>query len=345
MPSVKKLFLLIIALSAQQFALFSQFNQTEIFTLNDGLAMTECGLAFCDRSGKIWINHSTGWISVYDGYSFTRYSPQETGAYLDGAQFVEDQKGLWIRKEKTVSLFSNDKWKYFDAPSVWNIAVDRKSDTMVLLDKFGGLWRLNAEGDKLIPFSKLPLKEAGQEYTLIPSRLHQSYLLLITKSGIPFSNHKAFVSNSLLHPNWIETPHLVTPGLDWAFQFTSTDQLSHLKVQFPKSNPLKINTNISVARNDLLYTQIFPNALDNDFIIETYKIDSSNSFQFMARYKSGHENVSVTMDLSGNLWIASHSGLSRVNPSIIQCMDDMAQMIPSLHAINEDEQGRIWFGG
>ena len=50
--------------------LYAQYNQSESFTFDDGLASNVCNAIYCDREGLIWVYHETAVISVFDGNGF-----------------------------------------------------------------------------------------------------------------------------------------------------------------------------------------------------------------------------------------------------------------------------------
>jgi len=324
---------------------WAQYNQTETYTYSDGLAMTECGLVFCDRSGKIWTHHATGWVSRYDGITFTRYSPAEIGNYSDGGQMVEDRYGIWLLKNGTISLFKNESWKSWHLPKLFNVIVDPASQQAVILDAQNQLWSFDSIKLEWNIYSQLPERTPGAEYLLIPSRVNNQILLLHAFPNDHNKPARTFTSPSLRHPVWTEDPSLLPLGPEWAFENFYTKTYHHYTQSLLRTTVLDTFQYVTFSKNLLLGVRLLSGNSSDDFTFLVYSIDPQGNTQLLSTFRSGHEHASVAMDHMGNVWSGSHNGLSRIQTNILQCHDDVPHMVSNIHVINEDYQGRIWFGG
>ena len=77
---------------------------------------------------------------------------------------------------------------------------------------------------------------------------------------------------------------------------------------------------------------------------EIVELLPSGTNKSLFRFKSSSTPLNATIDSSGILWVASHSGLLRVDPGTFSCFDHHENMVPALHAINQDRDDKIWFG-
>ncbi len=325
--------------------LVAQFNQTETFTYADGMAMTECGIVHCDKIGKIWTRHSTGWVSRFDGRTFTTFSPEQIGSRSDGGQFIEDRQGLWLQMNNSVSLFRDEKWKSWILPGANHSIVDKESDQLIIQDLQNNLWMLDTISSQWIKYSQLPSNTLNGGSLIFRSRFEDKYLLVQFDSHNNWKPGKTFISRSLLQPEWIEDTSYLRPGPEWAFHHISSTMSELIQVQFPERKAGAEFRFITTSQNKLVYSESVPDSASKKFIIRVYVSDDQHNFRFLASFLTGHKNLGIALDLMGNVWVGSHSGLQRVHTNILQCFDNVTNMVPSLHVINEDDQGRIWFGG
>ncbi|MEP7322836.1 MAG: histidine kinase [Saprospiraceae bacterium] len=323
----------------------AQFNQTQTFTYTDGLAMSECNTVYCDRDGRIWVNHASGWLSCFNGRNFTLYSPDDIGYHGEGLQFAEDYIGLWVMMNHSVSLFRNGHWRSWETSFTQKILVNKETDQMIILDREGKLWQMDTLQWLLVNHAQLPQQLPESKFDLVASRFENKYLLIQWDNTKDWRIHKTFVSPSLIHPVWKEAAAFLHPDLEWGFSFSTEDQFTHFNLVLPKSRKGIVHEFFEYSNNILFYGQSSSDQFSPGFIIDVYTVDSSMQFHHFVSFRNTHQNVSVALDKSGDLWVASQAGLMRVFPDLLQCFENNHNMVPSLHCINEDDIGRIWFGG
>lgn len=342
-PCIRFTFLL-LALPLFLNGVKGQYNQTETFTFADGLAMTECSQLYCDRAGLLWIQHTTGWLSCFDGKAFTKYSPAQMGSQGDGTQFMEDKYGLWVLRHHSISLFDSKAWKTWTIPDATVLCLDKEADQVVLVDRENHLLKLDSLQGIWKIYASLPVQHKDGEYKIMYSRFENKYLLIQFDPSGNWKPQKAFFSTSLLYPHWKEDAGYLHPGPEWAFLHVVPPMNPLIEAAIPISSPSQSQL-LTTSRNRLLYAQSVPDQASHKFIFKIYGTREDQAFTYLASFMNGHKNISIAFDRMGNIWVASHSGLVRIFPNILQCFDELKNMVPSLHVINEDEKGRIWFGG
>ncbi|HZV69986.1 MAG TPA: histidine kinase [Saprospiraceae bacterium] len=326
--------------------LIAQYNQTQTFDISYGLALTECNGVYCDHAGRIWTPHANSMISCFDGISFRRFAPEETGHNSASAQFAEDHMGFWIfQSTESISLFKNEKWTHWKVPSFRSIEVDKNSNQLVALDSAGILYHLDPLKMQWESHAKAPHLPKDHEYSLKSSLHENKYLLQIIATGAPWQPVNAFISSSLMNPDWIENPALIYTSLEWNLHDITSDQMVYVTSQFPLLKQKDTYRELFMSGNTTLLTYSTPSENGLNYVITVYYSDSTQQFQAMAIFENPNRNIQMTIDKQGHLWAASQAGLVRINPGILQCFENNNNMVASLHSINEGKKGQIWFGG
>ncbi|MGB4847861.1 MAG: hypothetical protein WBP41_08080, partial [Saprospiraceae bacterium] len=335
--------------------LHAQFNQTQTFDITSGLPMTECNAVYCDKEGKIWIAHNIGIISSYDGLSFTAYPPEVTGQYTPGAMFFEDRAGMWVLSSGySISLYAKGKWTHWNEPNFLKVVIDKATNQIVGLGKSGDLFHFDSTKMEWIVHSKVPALPVTGLYELTSSLNEDKYLLQIFRRDTSRVPLQAFTSTSLINPVWTEAPDLMHAIF---FYKNGVINAFEKKGKIHQYEYQSTNIIIPTPSNDISFYQIF--ALEDRMLmyhskplsngtnreVTVYVSDHDNHFYHLARFYNPHRTLGFTLDNSGHLWVSSQGGLMRIDPAIIQCHEGHPNMVASVNVINEDDKGRIWFGG
>ena len=92
--------------------LFSQNNNFQKITKEDGLPSNSVYGVTEDRKGYIWIFTEKG-VSKYDGYEFKNFGLQDGLVALDIWDLTEDQKGrIWLHSMKGLVYIEEDSRLY-----------------------------------------------------------------------------------------------------------------------------------------------------------------------------------------------------------------------------------------
>ncbi|MGB3075955.1 MAG: hypothetical protein WBB36_11570, partial [Chitinophagales bacterium] len=191
-------------------------------------------------------------------------------------------------------------------------------------------------------------------YFLTPSLNEDKYLLQIFRGDTSRIPLQAFTSSSLINPVWTETPDLMHAAF---FCSSGVINAFEKKGKIHQYEYQSTNIIIPTPSDDISFYQIFavgdrmfmyhstPLPTGTNREVTVYVSDHDNHFYQLARFYCPHRTLNFTLDHSGHLWVSSQGGLMRIDPAIIQCHEGHPNMVASLNVINEDDKGRIWFGG
>lgn len=335
------LFLGILALP-----LHAQYNQSESFTFEDGLASNNCNAIHCDRDGRIWVYHETAVISIYDGNSFEHIPTEVSGLSGPGARFVEDRHGVWIYPGgHTLTLYSQGKWKVYCHPAyIETIVNDRGTDQIVAVDTLGHMYRFLAGTENWEPCGQLPNIPSDLYLRIYPGFGRKEYLLLFITMPPENKPVKLYTATSLLDPVWIETADHF-PALEWQFTWFNQNHFQYFNYTFPE--PLSKNAvqGIQSYEENIFIYHSNPVSGENFRIFDVFTKTTTTPLSHFARFKLRESVISMAIDQTGNLWVASLQGLTRISPGILECMNDQPGMVSSVYTLQEDTKGNIWFGG
>ena len=77
----------------------AQYHQTYLYTIADGLPMTECERVTVDRKGYLWVGSTAGHVSRFNGRTFENMGVKGMiGAVAGGAKV--DKYGVWYFNQK-----------------------------------------------------------------------------------------------------------------------------------------------------------------------------------------------------------------------------------------------------
>jgi ligand-binding sensor domain-containing protein len=96
-----------------------------------------------DRTGKVWFG-TRGYLSVYDGKTFTTLTNKDGKAFYNVWSIIEDRKGtIWfggaiIKARKDNVLFTEDGlWRYDGSTFT---KVSQRGASFIIEDKKGNIW-------------------------------------------------------------------------------------------------------------------------------------------------------------------------------------------------------------
>ncbi|MBL0007211.1 MAG: histidine kinase [Saprospiraceae bacterium] len=327
--------------------LYAQYNQSESFTFDDGLASNVCNAIYCDREGLIWVYHETAVISVFDGNGFRHIPPEESGLSGPGARFVEDRQGLWIYPGgHTLTLYAHGKWKVYRHPAfIETIVNDRSTDQIVAIDTLGDMYRFLEADERWELYNRLPEKRNGRYFRVYPGHGRKDYLLLYFTMPTENKIVQTYTTTSLQEPNWIESTDNLGPSLDWQFHWFNQNHFQYLNYSFPKPMSDAAVQGIQSSEEIIFIYHSNPVSGENYRIFEVFTKTTTTPLTLFVRFRLKESVISMTLDQTGELWVASLQGLTRISPGILECMDDQPGMVSSLSTLQEDLIGNIWFGG
>ncbi len=325
----------------------AQYNQSESFTFDDGLASNSCNAIYCDRDGRILVYHETAVISIYDGNSFEHIPTEVSGLSGPGARFVEDRHGVWIYPGgHTLTLYSHGTWKVFQHPAyIETIVNDRSTDRIVAIDTLGQMYRFLAENEKWELYSRIPEKGKSQYFNIYPGHGRKDYLLIYFTKPPENRIVKTYTTTSLLEPNWIKSTDDRGPSLEWQFSWFNQNHFQYIDYTFPDPLSKDAIQGIQSSEEDIFIYHSNPVVGENYRIFDVFIKSTSIPLSHFVRFRLKESVISMILDHTGDLWVASQQGLTRISPGILECFDDHPGMVSSVYTLQEDIKGNIWFGG
>ncbi len=324
-----------------------QVNVTTHYTVADGLPFMEVTKVHTDRAGRIWTAHTSGDLVAFDGRSFTVYPPQVTGIRPPGQHFTDDRRGMWVlQNPEAITLFRDGRWKAFPAKGIQLIKTDAGPDEMVGIDTAGRILTLDTASGAWTQRSNVPGVIRDGHFQVIQSPWSSEYLVLTIDGADHFKATGAFSTTSLITPAWRERKDLMTTSTAWeiiARWFGIRQALMPLE-QASLFSPRRRGAFIITKDAVLTYTSTpMPGRRKNR--IDIYRGLPNGSIERLATTTSPERTMNLALDRTGGIWIGSIDGLYRVDPARLILTEDMDHMPISLHCLNEDAAGNIWFGG
>ena len=361
-----KRFGILLSLWLITFSAYAQYNQTQLYTVADGLPMTESNGVFCDQEGYLWIVGNNLQICHFDGRKFENFPVSLTG--IDFANYstriTQDSLGIWFyaftqEDQGKIIRYQAGQWKKYIDTHISTFFYYPDWGTMAGINFKGELFQFNHKSDAWEVMDSMPLSMT------IPSWVTR---ILISKFvlGDGYSLRFQDFTGSKIDTYWM-------PNLQSSFQFKinfdNDPAINHYNYWLDHAQPFSNSFRLQIIKNKHrenlnfitpggrslpLYTQRLStiNGIKTAIALDTGVSDSYYLVQFgsdslfhaIARFKQSSADLDVTQDLQGHFWIASHTGVIRVNPYVLQCLEDQSNIVRGLQLITQDDQGSIWFG-
>ncbi len=311
--------------------------------------MTEISIVYCDRDGRIWSVHNNAMVSSFDGRKFTSYAPEVTGHYMAGGIFAEVGNGIWLlNTDKSISLFADSRWRSWNRP-VFSSVVVNTDDQIVTIDTSGVLYSYDNKSATWKPISHGPAAHrTGLTYELHASLNEENYMLKIFEAKTRQFFH-AYTSTSLLVPAWVDRPDLFDALLFWSdgkvlMQYDEPNE-PYLTIASTSATYLLQFRQVFRSGNNLLLYRAAPVQGTIGWELEIFSFSPSDGLIRLSNIRHANSGGGLAIDKQKHVWIGSQGGLTRVFPEITTFIEGDQNMVSGLHVINEDDRGRIWFGG
>ena len=342
----------------------AQINETVLYTIADGLPITESQHVAVDQEGYLWIISGSNHVTRYDGRQFQVMKPAVTGIdYLIGYHLAADTNGMWFTPQSQstkICRYQHSAWSCYPIDSLYFFK-DYGQNRLVGYNSSGDIFHYLPQQDiwKKVATFPLPPGYKSHKFTLKQVLFGTGYSLIHrTDTSHPEYYYRSLAAGSayLRIPTKItsEEPIVLRELSDNApeptkngrlfFQTTNGSSRAYYK------DPSGIKKGLhkawySTISNGNYYIIANKNFDKNSSWYRIYRHDENMLFSRVATFRSGSPYLGFTTDKAGNFWIASHLGLLRINPTVLEFLDDQPNMISALHNINEDIHGNIWFGG
>jgi len=285
-------------------------------------------------------------ISVYDGNGFRQIPPEESGMTGPGARFIEDRNGLWVYPGgHSLNLYRIGQWHRYQHPAfIETIVNDRDNDQVVAVDTLGYMYKFLAEGETWELCGRLPIKPIGQYLRIYPGFGRKDYLLLFMTMPPDNRPVKLFTAKSLSESVWIETT-INLLSLEWQFTWFNQNHFQYFNFLLPEPRSNEAIQGIQSTDKDIFLYHSNPVKDENFRIFDVFAQTTSTALSHFVSFRLKESVISMALDKTGDLWVASLQGLTRISPGVLECFDDQPGMVSSLSTLQEDLDGNIWFGG
>ena len=342
----------------------AQINETVLYTIANGLPITESQHVAVDQEGYLWIISGSNHVTQYDGRQFQVMEPAVTGIdYLIHRDFVADAYGMWftpINMGTKICRCQHSTWSCYPIDSLYFFK-DYGQNRLVGYNSNGDIFHYLPQQDAWKKVATFPLPPGYKSHKFILkqvlfgtgySLIHQTY------ASHPEYYYRSLTAGSAYHriPTKItsEKPIVLRELSDSAPEPTKNQRLLFQTTKGSSRAYYKDPSGIKKELHKAWYSTI---SNGNYYVIANKNFDNNSSwyhiyrheenmlFSQVATFRSGSPYLGFTTDKAGNFWITSHLGLMRINPTVLEFFDDQPNMISALHNINEDRHGNIWFGG
>lgn len=366
---LRKQILLILLWSALwNVSLLAQYNLTKIYTVKDGLPMTEISKCLISREGRLFFTTTTGRRLSYDGFVFKEFSKNQIiRKPSDNELIIEDIFGVWIVSGGSVYRYWQNEEISIETPLAKTCYYDESIDRLVLVTNHDEALLFNPESNRFELDTLLTARRKAYGKPRFYSRISKfgSSWEIVGYQGrrgvkVYAYNGEKSEKGASIYENEIYSFFPIGVQKHIGFLFPDLNQ----SVSFPHLfdgkawKPIKgldwggrerhfPNYQFFQSRGRMFMSgKPPPEAALSDKDVEVWEIDSLGRAYLYARFQisAATADLKLQMDAAGNFWLPAHSGLVKVFPAFLGCFETHPNMNGGLHVISEDAQGQIWFG-
>lgn len=349
-------------------SLSAQYNLTKVYTVKDGLPMTEISKCLISREGRLFFTTTSGRRLSYDGFTFKEFSKGTTIHKPSDNEFLaEDRHGVWMICGGAVYLYIQNEEIDIETPFIQGVYYEKILDRLVLTNLKGEALVFNGEKNQFEVERELTARRAVYGNPLAYSRISSSkYIWEIVsyenQRGVSIFKYDSESKGMgrLIYRDKVNKFFPIDSQKQVVSLYNNSDQ-SETKVYLldrHEQRPIRGVDWRGRKRNFLDY-QFFqsqgrlflsgrppPEMAQSDRDIEIWEMDEQGQVHLYVRFQISATiaDISPQMDAAGNFWLHAHSGLVKVFPAFFACFETNPQMNGGLHAISEDAQGQVWFG-
>lgn len=334
------------------FFTYGQYHQYKTYTSKDGLTYSETARVFFSENGQLWTEGTSGELCRFNGHRFdcTLMSDLQLSGYI--RTMFEYDSLLWIQTHDNPPIFFDGrKW-----------VMPKGGERILNIGKFGDLG--------IIGLSK---KREILTFDSETNTWKEIATLVLTADS--FVERRNFATGDhLLRPIIIES---LKNGVHktWVLENPENGKVDLIPTQknikyWSKEEQYYIyKGKCFYARDGVSYPIKHKDGrhvisgkdyqINGKWLFGVYQTDNQgNRVAFQLFKPNGAEPPTRVLYLpistqvfdieigpQGDYWLSTHEGLLRANPNVLSFMQSQTNMVSSLHAINEDRLGRIWFGG
>lgn len=349
----------------------AQYAATRLYTVEDGLPMTETTLVHVDSRGYLWVGTSQRGIVRFDGRTFKPYPNSIEMA----SQAVEDREGnLWfcganqlgfLRIEPDGRVVRMPRMKAHprrltntvlsDSLPLGRLQISRKTGALLLSsDNF--VFQYDPRRESFL------FRDSFQVFggvTAVSPDLSYGLDTFLCSGLVKGKQRQTFLyEGGTVRP--IPYPSGPAGRLQGLVQYDSNDGwlFTHPKRVAVMPRGKKIWSSFSGELDEKLgeegvqlHLRGFQREAYLVFLLRNgeeywiYDFSAASGSPRVTRFHFKGNVLNFTRDHAGNYWAASHSGLLWISGAFTNFFSDENGRMPAdMHALAEDARGRMWFG-
>lgn len=338
-------------------------QRPHFYTYNseNGLASPEPDQVFISSSGELWVDYSCcEHISRFDGVNWTHYPLDKLGLPSQLNFLAENEQGGWWTLPPWLVCFTPEGvWEKYSIPNGSAASWDPRANEPIGLDSALYEFRFNPSARVFVP-SKEPI------YTLKSGEIFLT--MNYTEDGFPYlhfthsSNFGHYIrfgsgfQDSLKYPYpfFLRVLANGSPGgfffQDGRLGWYEAGESTPVSLLMPNGREAQ-----AVSRVDIRKRQVGAAKEERPFGLIVKDPDTENlllgmvdedrKLRILLDHVPDNYMPAFTQDGEGAWWFSTSSGVMRANPFLLTFSETYPDMVYGLHAIGEDEDGRIWMGG
>lgn len=352
-------------LTALPALLSAQYASTRLYTVEDGLPMTEVADAHVGPDGKLWLSLYSKGIYTYDGNHFQEVHPD-----LSINQIYFDGEGrTWLGSVDKIYLSAGDSLLSWDrtGPTTYLDSIPAGANLgeggLIRTDS-GPIWFTTIITNKpaLYRFSSTCTCFVLRDSVEVPGN-NKPTRYLFKESGQP--NYISSGARPLTHiykrqPDGLKLIK-TAPANDSSGIIGSIDRAPILfriengRMKISGLRRILLDLPLPELNNRIadLHFRFRQTLTTNRILIllqdgpEKHLYDFSADFKsyIYTRFRFPSYLLQIDQDPSGVYWGASHSGLLRIFPQYTNFFaEENLRMLPDIHALVKAPDGKLWFG-
>ncbi|MEO0627087.1 MAG: hypothetical protein AAFY91_08865, partial [Bacteroidota bacterium] len=333
----------------------SQYSLENVYTVEDGMGMSETQSCEFDDIGHLWTISTNGLVSRFDGQHFYTLSPN-----LRGGIFIKLNQGALLLKVGNRNYPVGEYYIHLRGSDTTHLPIRN----CAFIDNFASDQLTLATNDSLYFFDysdhfqhshtvdisglSIDVNKAWPQIKIAPS----GEIIKYTKSSERFSASLAFDSTTYVSPNEFRYGHMYWPNRSrvvyengkYYFFDSNGEVLPPTRIGLPDENPEKYLRYHHNSRILQIEETILPT---NKTIKSIYISDVEKPyFSLLGRFGAQRGYTPhPTRDQAGNIYYGDHSGIRVIHPGIRTFISGQENMLSALHSLAELSNGHIVFGG
>jgi hypothetical protein len=332
------------------------------YSNENGLASPEPAQVFISRKGELWVGYSCcEHISRFDGVNWTHYPLGQLGLPSQLSFLAENEQGDWWTLPPWLVCFTPEGvWEKYSIPNVSATSWDPRTNEPIGMDSALYEFRFDPSARAFVPSQAPVYSLKSGEIFLNMNYTEDGFPYLSFTRPSDFGHYIRFgpgFQDSLEYPHPFFLPRVLANGRPGGFFFQNgrlgwyeAGESKLVSLLMPNGREAQ-----AVSRVDIRKRQVGAAKEERPFGLIVKDPDTENlllgmvdedrKLRILLDHVPDNYMPAFTQDGEGAWWFSTSSGVMRANPFLLTFSETHPNMVYGLHAIGEDEEGRIWMGG